>query len=189
MRCLKMLPPNKPQRDLGVTLPYRPRPIERVQFAGNYYNTVWCIYTLAVSMPSLRESFGCKYKENWVAQQNLQIWINNLGDALYNPLRWFLGPHRRRTDGNHRMRVMEALDFDFAYVYVIVNHDTLTPQEWTDLSINDRAPKLSSRWGQDVCKRCGYTVMWKRYNKMLRGYECEKCNQQIYAPYVFPEPV
>ena len=81
-----------------------------------------------IQMNIPRKLFKIKATETFEARQNLQIWVDNLGPALYNPIEWRWKPHRKTKAtyrGSHRLRALEALDFNFVYAYQIFGRPNL----------------------------------------------------------------
>jgi len=209
------LPANKPGR-FDVKLPFKPRRMYPVHIAGRnqnpnseYYGTRWEIDLIMVPMESVRKMFTFNRKETPEARKNLQIWVNNLGPALYNPLWWRIfpdgkaheprhggrWPHRQhphidRVHGTHRIRALEALDFDFVYVYFQTGAvDRIPPEELMQMKRNERPPTINTAYG--ICEKCGKTVKWEGGRDLTKAtkYTCRFCGHEGLRPPVYPEPV
>src|SRR4030042_4827162 len=142
-----MLPANKPRRCIdGVTLTHQPREIQQVHLSKHNDVENWDIMTLGITMETIRTLVGISkyvYIDCPEARPNLQDWINRLGPALYNPIGWFYRAGRNnRINGCHRMAVLEALDFDVVYVYLVTGTIKYTNKEIEALKINNTSPTI-----------------------------------------------
>lgn len=209
------LPANTPRRT-DIKLSYPPRKMFPVHIVGvnkdkknSYYGNVWAIDLIMVSMESVRRMFGFEQKgTEKQRRKNLQIWVNHAGPALYNPLWWqiFLDgprgprhggrfPHRKhpfldRVHGTHRIRALEALDFDFVYVYFQTgNIDYIPQEELYQMKRNERVPTMQTQYG--VCDKCGNNIRWSGGRDLTKStrYECRSCGYKGSRPPIYPEPV
>ena len=124
--------------------------------------------------------------ENWefpplepVSMVNLQMWINHLGPALYNPIWWRehevpLPPRRSRypwrigkyehLHGGHRCRTLERLQLPYIFVYVHRGPTFVNPSNpnWREVSHrlqeNDIDPIVGTLYG--ICENCGRSIKW-----------------------------
>lgn len=152
------LPPNSFRRG---RLPFKPRRMLPVHLEDKTKKgEIWTLDLVMIPMSSIRKMFKFEKIEHW---DNLEIWADSLGEALYNPL-WMriqtLEPHQQidvlidvkhpyieLISGHRRIRVLEAYDFNFVYVYLWIGPWEGFPNElrpFTD--VNNRAPALSSRY-------------------------------------------
>lgn len=186
---------------------------------SEFYNSRWTIDLIAVPMESVREWFKFNRKDTPESRQNLQVWVNNQGEALYNPVWWrliFRGnsinpnhqlksynrrrggrfPHRQhshieRQHGTHRIRALEALDANFVYVYFEagVHHRIPRDQEKRQMRRNERPPITSTT--SDVCDKCGKGVRWEGGRDLTKStfYTCKTCGHKGSRPPVYPEPM
>jgi len=218
-----ILPANQPRR-FDVELPFSPRMMFPVHMEGTNDNPEyddrpeyeewqgrnWSLNLIMVPMDSVRMMFTFNRTETPEARKNLQVWVNNLGEALYNPLWWRVGfpqleyrtrrhggrwPHRQnplidRRHGTHRIRTLEALDFDFVYVYFQTGQPYRFPrsEEW-QMRRNERPPVTSTTTG--TCKKCGGGIRWHGGRDLTKStlYTCKNCGYDGERPAIYPEPV
>lgn len=206
------LPANKP-RHLDV-IPHPPRKMFPVHIEGMHdvaenmwYGTPWVIDLIMVPMESVRRMFGFKSVNTPEARKNLQTWVNNQGPALYNPVWWqlYLGgpypprhggrfPHRKtpwidRVHGTHRIRALEALDFDFIYVYFQMGPVGRFPSDQTwQMKRNERPPTMYTVFGK--CDKCGKSIRWTGGRDVTKAtkYKC-RCGHEGSRDPIYPEPV
>ncbi len=203
-------------RSTDIKLPFPPRKMYPVHIAGvnrdprsEYFNTRWSIDLIAVPMESVRLLFKFKSPRTPESRRNLQVWVNNLGEALYNPLWWriFPGgkdypprgggrwPHRQhpyidRVHGTHRIRALEALDANFVWVYFQVGAPSRVPRsELYQMKRNERPPTVSTTTGN--CENCGARIQWEGGRDLTKStkYVCKACGHHGERPPVYPEPV
>jgi hypothetical protein len=186
-----MLPANKPRR-FDIELKYKPREMHPVY----YDSSDWSITLEALDINIIRET-GIKCVETPEARENLQTWVDNMGPALYNPVvyrpldtpyPWKYGSR----SGGHRVRALEALDFNFMYVYLIRGEEpsTIPRRVRIDMDNNNKSPIVSAR--SPKCEVCGGITSTKRIVDRSFGkrhIKCLKCGHTYSIPLVYPEPV
>jgi len=178
------LPANKPNR-FDVKLTHKPRPMYPVHAQGKG----WSLSLIMIPMEVIRSLMGFK-----AARKNLQIWVNNLGPALYNPNGWKIKDNKIIWWGTHRLRALEALDFNFVYMYQAIGNvpSIISDEETKKKKLNNREP-TQLRLHPVPCEKCGKLVSrWKPKRPKslnLRCYKCESCGHEFVTEVVYPEPV
>jgi len=142
-----MLPANKPRRTIeGVHLTHEPRPIKQIHFSKHSITEHWDIMTLGITMETIRSLEGISkyvYIDIPESRPNLQNWIDRLGPALYNPITFAYRENRNnRVNGCHRLAVLEALDFDVVYVYLLTGSTKYTLKETEAMKENNMNPTI-----------------------------------------------
>ena len=152
--------PFLPSNSSPFKLPFEPRGMFPVHIEDKTdKNEPWTLDLVMVPMNIIREWFEF---EEIKSPENIRLWAKNLGEALYNPLWmriqtlkpykqiddliWVKHPYVELISGHRRIRVLEAYDFNFAYVYLWLGPWEGFPDElrpFTD--VNNRAPALSIR--------------------------------------------
>lgn len=181
-----------PANSCPYSLEYKPRKMTPLHLEG----VGWMIDLLAVPMKSVRSiihrgsnrpifSFNRVGTEE--GDKNLETWLRNLGNALYNPLFWEIKNNViEYKHGNHRLRALEALDFDFVYVYLKTGNNI---EEGSGaITINDMPPILNERLV--YCSVCGDKAKWISKNDCTipMTYECSSGHTQTVPP-IYPEPI
>ena len=127
---------------------------------------------------------------DWVLMNH---WIQNMWEALYNPLWLWYNPNGDLgiIHGHHRFRLLNAMDAERVWFYGLeaehykIGH-LLVPLEIKQLmNENDRAPRRGTVSG--VCEACGKKTGWakKTFNRVsdVRMY-CKVCGAE--NPYPWP---
>ncbi len=208
------LPANKPGR-LDVKLKYPPRRMFPFHAEGvtkneksKFYGKPWTCDIIAVPMESVRKTFKFKRTRTAKARRNLQVWVNHLGPALFNPVAWRLkrfyvdrkersskylrkmGLHIRQIDGSHRIRALEALNFNFIYIYLILGIPSYSNRHRVGIRRNER-PAISYHHKKfNRCQKCGKQVKYVVSKSGLKQiYKCQHCGDAGSRIMVYPEPV
>jgi len=171
-----------------------------------------------ISMKTIRKNFGFPpiVPETY---KNLQIWLDHLGPALYNPVWWRyhkvpLGERRTRyphrighyeiLHGCHRLRALERCDFPYIFALIHRGPTYVNPSNpnWvrnreieTKLKLNVEEPIIYTFHG--ICEKCGASVRWGGPPKGQGGtdnykstlYNCGRCGFNGRRPEIYPEPV
>ena len=134
---------------------------------------------------------------NW---DNMNLWIRNMWEALYNPVKLLNHKERRWAvmDGCHRIRLLDAMDadtiwiYEFDYEYEIgrwrVAMSDIPTEAKIIMGFNDRSPVLGTVGGK--CIHCGENTSWTRKaaNKNTRLVQeiqfCKRCGGE--NPYPYP---
>ena len=149
----------------------------------------WKIELIRIPMKQVRTLTGFKKKEGKESDENLRVWLRNLGEALYNPSYWKLRDNRMILyHGNHRVRALEALDFNFIYVYLEIGEaPPLDRSQSLQLTVNDRYPVLNERYV--CCSKCGEQAKWVSKNNCTipMTYQCLKCGYTETVSPIYPE--
>ena len=130
-----------------------------------------------VSMEQVRKE--CRLVKVLGDWDNMQVWIDNFWEALYNPV-WLLQRVKLGVlHGHHRTRLLDAMDANHIWCYVVDKKITskVLPRRVRGLMRrNNRNPKYGNRSG--VCVKCGKKTRFKKrtFNKVadVRMY-CLKC--------------
>ena len=147
-----------------VRLPSQ-REIHEIDYrTGNYY-----FKTELIDMNIIREN--CKrdlptLEGNW---DNSQFWLDNLWEALYNPI-WILRKEESKIGilkGHHRMRMFDALDADKVLCYVTDRKDLSIkklPREVVRIiKLNRKNPNLGNCAG--ICPKCKQLAKFKKITR------------------------
>lgn len=151
------------------------------------------------SMDFIREEFRSRasyelppVQGNW---DNVQLWVDNLWEAMYNPLwmrkyedgsigkRWDYGVF----DGHHRMRLFDALDANCIWGYVQNIKHFVRPSWVKNILIsNKRSPRRGTFSGP--CPKCREDVRYKAYpqenHRLIGGIlKCSRCGEIIDYPW------
>lgn len=211
-----ILPANKSGRH-DVKLKYPPRKmwpfhaegvtIQTTKYSVPFIGQPWTYDLIAVPMETVRRTFKFKRRETPKALANLQIWINNLGQALYNPVTWRLqnyyasrptspqgvfkqGLYVRQYDGTHRIRALEALDFDFVYLFFSFGFATMSKVQRAEISMLFKPATRYRGKRYSVCGTCKGKVQWKRSaDKRSFSYKCPHCGHTAIDVLIYPEPI
>ena len=158
------------------------------------------VHLTSAPMKEIRECFGARKIDlppvvgNW---DTMNIWINNMWEALYNPVK--LLKHRERKwaimDGCHRLRLLDAMDADlvwfYEYKYEYARNDWRVPNSslpriiLTIMERNNKPPRHGTYSG--TCKNCGKSVKWSRpgMGKLIKDIQyCSVCGAE--NPYPYP---
>lgn len=183
------LPPNKQLKEReGVHLTHEPRKIRYFKRFGKNDIGWWNIEIVAFPLDIIRAKFQWNFKDTPEATENLQTWINNMGPALYNPTHWYLSSQSRKIDGTHRMKVLEAMNFDRVYVLLATGVPQLPREDWREFGVNNDIPVKSASLKDTICPECGGKVKWSK-EKTTREGRCRVCKYEVYENHVYPEPV
>lgn len=177
---------------------------EKSEFHGN----PWTYDLIAVPMESVRQTFKFKRAETPRARENLQIWVNNLGPALYNPVTWRLqmfykarklsppgrllkkGLYIRQYDGMHRIRALEALDFNFIYLFLTLGVSTLSKKQKAEIATLFRPAVRFHQRRVSRCTKCKKRIKWvASLDARSFTYTCSHCGHKNKLAIVYPEPV
>ncbi len=205
------LPPNNQGR-FDVTLPDPPRgmyPIhveqKNMNKKGKYYGEPFTVDLIMMPMESVRQTFPVKCRETPQARKNLQIWVDNMGPALFNPVWWRvahepikkpgkrLNQWLRIVQGNHRLRALEALDFDFIYVYFQIGAAFKTSKK--KLELMKRNHRVPTHAIGNKCPQCEKPIKCSLYGikkpdgSTGRRMKCRHCGYVGYMPIIYPEPM
>ena len=120
---------------------------------------------------------------------NMNLWISNIWEALWNPCWILLKPNGRYgiMHGHHRMRLFDAMDADNVWCYVMnqkVGIKELPRNVVVKLRENDRVPCMGSRVGK--CPRCKADVRFRKktFNKLFDvRMSCPACGADDLYPY------
>ena len=211
------LPANEPRR-FDVSLEYPPREmfgfhIEGItvatkdRYSHPHVGKPWTWDLIAVPMETVRKTFEFKRVETPRARENLQIWVNNLGPALYNPITWRLqefykarkpspggllrkGLYIRQYDGMHRLRALEALDFNFVYLLLAFGFPTQTGEQRAKTALLFRPAIRYHLPNYKKCTRCKGPIRWiVDQDAREKSYKCIRCGDIRVQALVYPEPV
>jgi len=198
-----------------VTVP-KPRELKPIFIEGkDQFGDYWYCKLEKISMETVRKEFGFPeiHEDTY---KNLQIWLNHLGPALYNPVWWrfhpiSLAPRRTRyphrighyeiLHGCHRARALERCDFPYVYALIHYGRTYWNPSNpnWQKqahkLNVNDVEPITYTIYGR--CDKCGNKVKWSGPPKSQGGtnhykatiYKCNKCGYIGERPEIYPEPM
>ena len=182
-----------PANSCSHPLVYKPRKMTPFHSEGEG----WSIDLIMVPMKSVRSVihrdsnrsiFSFKRVGTEEGCKNLETWLRNLGNALYNPLFWEVKNNAiEYKHGNHRLRALEALDFDFVYVYLKTGNSI---EKWRgSITINDMPPELNERLIS--CHSCGRLAKWISKNDCTipMTYKCLNCEHTQTVPPIYPEPI
>ena len=192
-----LLPPPTTNQT-NIKLKYKPRPLFPVHYYCKTNNEINSIDLISLPMYNIRGWTGIKSLKTSESQHNLQVWVNNLGPALYNPIewKWKLEDHKRPVTwrGAHRLRALEALDFNYIYVYQIIGNKIppLPKHEIEKMKKNRMVPTQKTSSRSIPCEKCGWLNSWKiKKPKLLnlRYYKCKVCNYYFETEVVYPEPM
>jgi len=195
----------------------KPRQVIPVIIDGiDQFNDPWSVKLERISITEVRKNFGFPpvHKDTY---KNLQIWVDHLGPALYNPVWWRYHskplpprhtryPHRdghyEILHGCHRARALERLDFPYIFAYIHYGRTYWNPSNpnWTrevtdQFEINNKEPIIYTHHG--LCEKCGNGVRWGGPSKGEGGadnfkatkYTCGHCGYNGVRPEIYPEPV
>lgn len=174
---------------------------------------------MKVSREELLENFAFSDHQEEGSYKRLQIWLDHLGPALYNPIWWIKMENKviRRTryphtigyyndlHGSHRCRSIEALQLPYFFVFVHQGPTFVNPSNpaWflhsNKLNNNDVEPITYTEHG--LCEKCNTSIRWegppKTGDPKTSGaenfkstlYKCQRCGYVGQRPEVYPEPV
>ena len=185
-----ILPPNSPQR-FDVILPFKPRSIYPVY----YYDYERLLMLVPMEMEQVRKFSTSRCKETPIARRNLQVWVNTLGEALYNPVMWHYRPNAKSNKyifeirGMHRTRALEALNFNFIYIYFVIGKYTGLPNEVVRIMRkNIRNPTISTY--PKKCSKCDTSIYkYFKVDDLTRFYKCKICGYEGSNQHIYPEPM
>lgn len=175
---------------------------------NKFYGRSWTYDLIAVPMESVRKTFKFKRIETPKARANLQIWVNNLGPALYNPVTWRLqgfykarklSPSRhlkkvglfiRQYDGQHRIRALEALNFNFIYLFLAFGVPTMSKVQKAEIATLFRPAIRYHKPRRSRCEKCKKRIKWVASRDARKlTYKCPHCGHTKKLVIVYPEPV
>lgn len=211
------LPANAPGRS-DVQLKYAPRGMfpyhaEGITVRTNKYSVPfvgkpWTYDLIAIPMESVRRTFRFHKAEDPRVRRNLQIWVDNLGPALYNPVAWRLqmfykmrpptagkylvkkGTYIRQIDGAHRIRALEALDFNFVYLLFALGFPTISEEQQAEMMLLFKPAFRYYRPRRKTCVKCKQHVRWITSKDGLKVvHKCTHCGHNLVEVLTYPEPV
>lgn len=182
--------------------------IERGKYSLPHIGKPWTWDLIAVPMETVRRTLGFKKVKSVRARENLQIWVDNLGPALYNPITWRLqqfyelrrvspsahltkkGLYIRQYDGSHRIRALEALDFNFVYLLFALGFPTISKEQRAKIAMLFRPAIRYHTALIRKCGKCKKSIKWVvSKDKRIWSYKCPNCGYALVYPAVYPEPV
>ncbi len=175
-----------------------------LKFSGDQRGHPFTVEFNRISMEELRENYAHrgidmpKLHGNWGLMNH---WISNMWGALYNPI-WQLQLHPDKgrkyavISGQHRLRLLDAMDVNHIWFYDVVYPD-YEPFRWRigrrdlpgDLQQivldNERPPRKGTMSG--MCESCYQHTSWKKktIGSKLDGVHmyCKKCGAENKYPW------
>ena len=173
-----------------------PRLYYPVEFSGISSKGVeYKVSLLPISMDRMRKDLEGRAFDRPVIQGNwdlMRIWIDNMWDALYNPLELWLKPDGKLgiIKGHHRFRLLDAMDANQFWAYVLeasgykIGERDPPPAIKETILKNELPPRKGTRSG--VCEHCGQETRW-RMKTIVRGKNvrmiCLKCGKENPYPW------